>query len=86
MKYTPKERMDIGRRIYERELTCQSAAEVYGIHKHTAKRYLWMSGSSRHPEGSFSEPFLCKTEPFLHLSIMLPDFVSISVGEFHRPC
>ena len=42
MKYTPKERMDIGRRIYERELTCQSAAEVYGIQKHTAKRYLWM--------------------------------------------
>ena len=42
MKYTPEERMDIGRRIYERELTCQSAAEVYGIHKHTAKRYLWM--------------------------------------------
>ena len=42
MKYTPEERMDIGRRIYERELTCRTAAEAYGIHKHTAKRYLWM--------------------------------------------
>ena len=42
MKYTPEERMDIGRRVYEREMTCQAAAEVFGIHKHTAKRYLWM--------------------------------------------
>ena len=42
MKYTPEERMDIGRRIYEHELTCQQAADEYGIHKHTAKRYLWL--------------------------------------------
>ena len=42
MKYTPKERLEIGRRNYEREMTCQAAAEIFGIHKHTAKRYLWM--------------------------------------------
>ena len=33
-------------------------------------------------EGSFSEPFFYSTEPFLHLSIMPPDCVTISVGVF----
>ena len=42
MKYTPEERMDIGRRIYSGELSCRIAAEIYGINKHTAKRYLWL--------------------------------------------
>lgn len=41
MKYTVEERQEIGRRIYEHELTCQQAADEYGIHIHTAKRYLW---------------------------------------------
>ena len=40
MKYTLEERQEIGRRIYEHELTCQQAADEYGIHIHTAKRYL----------------------------------------------
>ena len=31
MKYTREERQEIGRRIYEHELTCQQAAEEYGI-------------------------------------------------------
>lgn len=42
MKYRPEERMDIGRRIYDGELSCRTAAEIYGINKHTAKRYLWL--------------------------------------------
>ena len=42
MKYRVEERMDIGRRIYNGEMSCQGAAELYGINKHTAKRYLWL--------------------------------------------
>ena len=38
MKYTKEERQEIGRQIYEHELTCRQAAEEYGIHIHTAKR------------------------------------------------
>lgn len=34
--------MDIGRRIYNDEMSCQGAADLYGINKHTAKRYLWL--------------------------------------------
>ncbi len=40
MKYRVEERMDIGRRIYNDEMSCQGAADLYGINKHTAKRYL----------------------------------------------
>ncbi len=42
MKYRVEERMGIGRRIYNGEMSCQGAAELYGINKHTAKRYLWL--------------------------------------------
>lgn len=42
MKYRVEERMDIGRRIYNDEMSCQGAADLYGINKHTAKRYLWL--------------------------------------------
>lgn len=42
MKYRVEERLDIGRQIYNGEMTYQDAADLYGINKHTAKRYLWL--------------------------------------------
>lgn len=42
MKYRVEERLDIGRRIYNGEMTCQGAAVLYGINRQTAKRYLWL--------------------------------------------
>lgn len=40
MKYTKKERMDIGRRIYEGEITRYQAAEEYDISNETARTYM----------------------------------------------
>ena len=40
MKYTQEERLDIGRRIYEGEMTRYHAAEVYGISDQTARDYM----------------------------------------------
>ena len=40
MKYTLKQRLDIGRRIYEGELTRFQAAEEYGINDNTARNYI----------------------------------------------
>lgn len=40
MKYTKEERLDIGRRIYENELTRYQAAEKYGISDQTARDYM----------------------------------------------
>ena len=40
MKYTKEERLDIGRRIYENELSRYQAAEEYGISDLTARDYM----------------------------------------------
>ena len=40
MKYTLEQRLDIGCRIYEGELTRFQAAEEYGINDNTACNYM----------------------------------------------
>ena len=40
MKYTKEQRLDIGRRIYDGELTRYGAAEVYEISDETARNYM----------------------------------------------
>lgn len=40
MKYTKQERLDIGRRIYEGEISRYQAAEEYGISDYTARDYM----------------------------------------------
>ena len=40
MKYTLEERLDIGRRIYEGEITRYQAAVEYGINDQTARNYM----------------------------------------------
>ena len=40
MKYTKKQRLSIGRQIYENELSRCKAAEVYGISEGSAREYM----------------------------------------------
>ena len=40
MKYTKEQRLDIGRRIYDGEITKFEAAEEYGINDQTARDYM----------------------------------------------
>ena len=40
MKYTQEQRLDIGRRIYDGEITKFEAAEEYGINDQTARDYM----------------------------------------------
>jgi len=40
MKYTKEERLDIGRQIYEGELSRYQAAEAFGISDQTARSYM----------------------------------------------
>ena len=40
MKYTKEQRLDIGRRIYDGEITRYEAAEEYGINEQTARNYM----------------------------------------------
>ena len=40
MYYTPKERVDIGRRVFARELTQQDAARQYGVSQQSIVNYV----------------------------------------------
>ena len=40
MKYTKEERLEIGRRIYQREITLATAAVEYDVNFYTARDYL----------------------------------------------
>ncbi|WP_415945321.1 hypothetical protein, partial [Selenomonas montiformis] len=42
MKYTEEQRLDIGRRIYDGEISRYEAAEEYGINEQTARNYMRM--------------------------------------------
>ena len=42
MKYTKEQRLDIGRRIYDGEISRYEAAEEYGINEQTARNYMRM--------------------------------------------
>ena len=65
MKYTKEERLDIGRRIYDGEISRYEAAEEYGINEQTARNYMRMyRDSNRLPpkrgQRSISAPFFKK--------------------------
>ncbi len=48
MKYTKEERLDIGRRIYQGEMTLATAATKYDINLYTARDYLRLYKASEH--------------------------------------
>lgn len=64
MKYTREERLDIGRRIYEGELSRYQAAEAYGISEMTARDYMRLYRdanqlpSKQHAKASIKAPAL----------------------------
>ena len=48
MKYTKEERLDIGRRIYDGEITRYEATDIYGIGEQTARNYMRMYRDVNH--------------------------------------
>ena len=64
LKYTKEERLDIGRRIYEGELSRYQAAEAFGISDQTARDYMRQYRDAnqlpakRGPKGSLKAPSL----------------------------
>lgn len=49
MKYTKEERLDIGRRIYDGEITRYQAAEEYGVGEQTARSYMRLYRDANQP-------------------------------------
>ena len=57
MKYTLEDRMDIGRRIYEGEITRYEAAGEYGISDGSARDYMRLYRDTNHlPPKNTKEP------------------------------
>ena len=48
MKYTKDQRLDIGRRIYEGEISRFEAAAEYGIGSNTAREYMRLYRAEHH--------------------------------------
>ena len=48
MKYTKEQKLDIGRRLYEGELSRYQVAAAYGIHEHTARNYMRLYRAEHH--------------------------------------
>ena len=68
MKYTLEERLDIGRRIYNGEISRYQAAEEYGISDQTARDYMRLYRSSeglppKRGQKKAGESVLFKAEP-----------------------
>ena len=66
MKYTKTERLEIGRRIYESEITRFEAASEYSINSDTARQYMRMYRDEHHlpsKRSSCHTAFLAEVSP-----------------------
>ena len=56
MKYTKEQRLDIGRRIYDGEISRYEAAEEYVINEQTARNYMRMYRDAKQGRRSICAP------------------------------
>ena len=62
MKYTLEQRLEIGRRIYENEISRYEAAEEYGIDFNSARDYMRLFRDTNHlPPKNLNKPLKNKT-------------------------
>ena len=78
MKYTLEQRLDIGRRIYEGELTRFQASEEYGINDNTARNYMWLYSDANNlpPKNAGRKSSTAKVKPSHPIEGKQPDLES----------
>ena len=69
MKYTLEQRLDIGRRIYEGEITRFQAAQEYDINDNTARNYMWLYRDTNNLPPKKVEERIQQQKPNLHLPL-----------------
>lgn len=87
MKYTKEQRLDIGRQIYDREITKFQASEIYDISVGTAREYMRLYRDTNHlpkmkkekPSGQHESLRKQNTEP-----AGLEDYAEMSKDELIR--
>ena len=62
MKYVLEERLDIGRRIYDGEITKYAAAEQYGISVNCARDYMRLYRDANHLPPKSTKGVRCSVE------------------------
>ncbi len=78
MKYTREERLDIGRRIYEGELSRYQAAEAYGISEMTARDYMRLyRDANQLPAKGHTKPLL-KARSIQNAPVNMEDLESMT--------
>ena len=80
MKYTKEERLNIGKRIYDGELSRYEAAEQYGISDDSARRYMRMYRDANHLPSKQSKKGI-STPSFKVLSHGMDDLESMTREE-----
>ena len=84
MKYTKEERLNIGRRIYEGELTRYQAVEEYDIGENTARSYMRMYRDLNQlppKEKGYAAPLSTGKSPALHSSQNLEAYKDMTKEE-----
>ncbi len=78
MKYTREERLDIGRRIYEGELSRYQAAEAYGISEMTARDYMRLYRNTNQLPAKHRTKALVKAPSFQSTPVNMEDLESMT--------
>ena len=78
MKYTKDERLDIGRRIYDGELTRFQAAEQYGISDQTARDYMRQYRDENHLPPKCAAKATIHAPSFRHTPVGMEDLESMT--------
>ena len=75
MKYTIEQRLDIGRRIYDGEITKFQAAKEYDINDNTARSYMWLYRDTNNlpPKNSGGLKSTNKTNASLSVRVQQPN-------------
>lgn len=78
MKYTREERLDIGRRIYEGELSRYQAANAYGISEMTARDYMRLYRDTKQLPAKHHTKALAKAPSFQSAPVNMEDLKSMT--------
>ena len=81
MKYTRDERLDIGRRIYQGEISRFEAAEEYGISSDTARNYMRIYRAENHLPARIVESNADKIKEPPRPPVRLEDYESMTKEE-----
>ena len=84
MKYTKEQRLDIGRRIYEGEISRYDATVEYDIGSDTARSYMRLYRDEHHLPAKQAEKHVGKIRGIPHTPTSLEDYETMSKEELIR--